>query len=246
MTIGSGAKLLGPITIGHGAKIGANSVVIHDVPPNSTVVGNPGPSGPDRGSPARGARRRLDPPSRPGRRRDQGPVGPDRGARGRRADRARARGRRGAPAAPRSRRRRRARRAGQPVGRAQPGRRLDARGGRCCDRPEVCAPRTDRARPPRPAPSSLGVSTGLIGMARLVCEAASVPGRATLGANSRIAGCSCVGDAVVAAGVDPARAQRLGERCRAPACAPRTDARRARRRPRAAGAPRARRVQRAA
>jgi serine O-acetyltransferase len=42
VTIGSGAKLLGPITIGHGAKIGANSVVIHDVPPNSTVVGNPG------------------------------------------------------------------------------------------------------------------------------------------------------------------------------------------------------------
>jgi serine O-acetyltransferase len=56
VTIGSGAKLLGPITIGHGAKIGANSVVIHDVPPNSTVVGNPGhpvrvdgkrPEGPD-------------------------------------------------------------------------------------------------------------------------------------------------------------------------------------------------------
>ena len=56
MTIGSGAKLLGPITIGHGAKIGANTVVIHDVPPNSTVVGNPGhpvrvegrkPEGPD-------------------------------------------------------------------------------------------------------------------------------------------------------------------------------------------------------
>src|SRR5215207_6182782 len=42
VTIGSGAKLLGPITIGHGAKIGANAVVVHDVPPNSTVVGNPG------------------------------------------------------------------------------------------------------------------------------------------------------------------------------------------------------------
>src|ERR1700761_1251349 len=42
VTIGSGAKMLGPITVGHGAKIGANSVVIHDVPPNSTVVGNPG------------------------------------------------------------------------------------------------------------------------------------------------------------------------------------------------------------
>ncbi len=56
VTVGSGAKLLGPITVGHGAKIGANSVVITDVPPNSTVVGNPGhpvrvegrrPEGPD-------------------------------------------------------------------------------------------------------------------------------------------------------------------------------------------------------
>ena len=56
VTIGSGAKLLGPITVGHGAKIGANSVVITDVPPNATVVGNPGhvvrvdgrrPEGPD-------------------------------------------------------------------------------------------------------------------------------------------------------------------------------------------------------
>ena len=56
VTIGSGAKLLGPIRIGHGSKIGANTVVIHDVPPNCTVVGNPGhpvrvegrrPEGPD-------------------------------------------------------------------------------------------------------------------------------------------------------------------------------------------------------
>jgi serine O-acetyltransferase len=56
VTIGSGAKLLGPITVGHGAKVGANSVVVHDVPANSTVVGNPGhpvrvdgvrPEGPD-------------------------------------------------------------------------------------------------------------------------------------------------------------------------------------------------------
>lgn len=42
VTIGSGAKLLGPVTIGHGAKIGANTVVVEDVPPMSTVVGNPG------------------------------------------------------------------------------------------------------------------------------------------------------------------------------------------------------------
>jgi serine O-acetyltransferase len=42
VTIGSGAKLLGPITIGHGSKVGANTVVIEDVPPCTTVVGNPG------------------------------------------------------------------------------------------------------------------------------------------------------------------------------------------------------------
>jgi serine O-acetyltransferase len=42
VTIGSGAKLLGPITIGHGAKIGANSVVVADVPAKATVVGVPG------------------------------------------------------------------------------------------------------------------------------------------------------------------------------------------------------------
>jgi serine O-acetyltransferase len=42
VTVGSGAKLLGPITVGHGAKVGANTVVVEDVPPNATVVGNPG------------------------------------------------------------------------------------------------------------------------------------------------------------------------------------------------------------
>jgi serine O-acetyltransferase len=42
VTIGSGAKLLGPITVGHSAKVGANTVVIEDVPSRSTVVGNPG------------------------------------------------------------------------------------------------------------------------------------------------------------------------------------------------------------
>src|SRR3954451_23467162 len=39
---GSGAKLLGPIAVGDGAKIGANTVVVEDVPPGATVVGNPG------------------------------------------------------------------------------------------------------------------------------------------------------------------------------------------------------------
>jgi serine O-acetyltransferase len=56
VVVGSGAKLLGPIHVGRASKIGANSVVINDVPENSTVVGNPGhpvrvdgkrPEGPD-------------------------------------------------------------------------------------------------------------------------------------------------------------------------------------------------------
>lgn len=41
VVIGAGAILLGPITVGDGAKIGAGSVVIHDVPPEKTVVGIP-------------------------------------------------------------------------------------------------------------------------------------------------------------------------------------------------------------
>lgn len=56
VTIGSGAKLLGPIVVGDGAKVGANTVVVGDIPENATVVGNPGhivrvegrkPTGPD-------------------------------------------------------------------------------------------------------------------------------------------------------------------------------------------------------
>ena len=56
VVVGSGAKLLGPINVGDRAKIGAGTVVIHDVPASATVVGNPGhpvrvdgerPSGPD-------------------------------------------------------------------------------------------------------------------------------------------------------------------------------------------------------
>jgi serine O-acetyltransferase len=42
VTIGAGAKLLGAITIGHDSRIGANAVVVHDVPSNSVVVGVPG------------------------------------------------------------------------------------------------------------------------------------------------------------------------------------------------------------
>lgn len=40
--VGAGAKILGPITVGANARIGANSVVIEDVPPGMTVVGIPG------------------------------------------------------------------------------------------------------------------------------------------------------------------------------------------------------------
>lgn len=41
VVIGSGASVLGPITVGRGAKIGAGSVVIRSVPPGATVVGVP-------------------------------------------------------------------------------------------------------------------------------------------------------------------------------------------------------------
>ncbi len=42
VTIGAGAKVLGPITVGNHSKIGAAAVVLKDVPDNCTVVGNPG------------------------------------------------------------------------------------------------------------------------------------------------------------------------------------------------------------
>lgn len=41
VVIGAGAKVLGPITIGKGAKIGSNAVVVKDVPENATAVGIP-------------------------------------------------------------------------------------------------------------------------------------------------------------------------------------------------------------
>jgi serine O-acetyltransferase len=41
VVVGSGAKILGPFTVGRGSKIGSNSVVVKEVPPNSTVVGVP-------------------------------------------------------------------------------------------------------------------------------------------------------------------------------------------------------------
>ncbi len=41
VVIGSGAKVLGPINIGKNAKIGANAVVLRDVPEGATAVGSP-------------------------------------------------------------------------------------------------------------------------------------------------------------------------------------------------------------
>lgn len=42
VVVGAGAKILGPIHIGDNARIGSNSVVVRDVPPDATVVGIPG------------------------------------------------------------------------------------------------------------------------------------------------------------------------------------------------------------
>jgi len=42
VVVGAGAKVIGAVTIGDGAKIGAGSVVVTNVPPNATVVGVPG------------------------------------------------------------------------------------------------------------------------------------------------------------------------------------------------------------
>ncbi len=42
VVIGAGAKVLGPIEVGEGARIGSNAVVVKDVPPGATVVGVPG------------------------------------------------------------------------------------------------------------------------------------------------------------------------------------------------------------
>ncbi len=42
VTIGAGAKVLGPVTIGQDSRIGANAVVVKPVPANSVVVGVPG------------------------------------------------------------------------------------------------------------------------------------------------------------------------------------------------------------
>ncbi len=42
VTVGAGAKVLGPITLGDHVKVGAGAIVLRDVPDHCTVVGNPG------------------------------------------------------------------------------------------------------------------------------------------------------------------------------------------------------------
>jgi len=42
VVVGTGAKVIGALMIGEGSRIGAGSVVVRDVPPNSVVVGVPG------------------------------------------------------------------------------------------------------------------------------------------------------------------------------------------------------------
>jgi len=42
VVVGAGAKVLGPITLGNGARVGSNAVVVKDVPEGMTVVGIPG------------------------------------------------------------------------------------------------------------------------------------------------------------------------------------------------------------
>jgi serine O-acetyltransferase len=41
VVVGAGAKILGPLTVGNGAKVGSNAVVVKDVPPGATAVGIP-------------------------------------------------------------------------------------------------------------------------------------------------------------------------------------------------------------
>jgi serine O-acetyltransferase len=62
VSIGTGAKVLGRVTVGAGATIGANAVVVDDVPPATTVIGAParpvsGPSPPSDQAPGESAAR---------------------------------------------------------------------------------------------------------------------------------------------------------------------------------------------
>jgi serine O-acetyltransferase len=46
VTVGAGARILGPVVVGRGAQVGANAVVVKDVPAGAVVVGVPGRSRP--------------------------------------------------------------------------------------------------------------------------------------------------------------------------------------------------------
>lgn len=53
VVVGAGAKILGAIRVGAGARVGANSVVVREVPAGRTVVGIPGRIVGERGTPSR-------------------------------------------------------------------------------------------------------------------------------------------------------------------------------------------------
>jgi len=55
--VGAGAKVIGPVAIGDGARVGANAVVVHDVEPETTVVGVPAKPVRRRSEGARGSSR---------------------------------------------------------------------------------------------------------------------------------------------------------------------------------------------
>jgi serine O-acetyltransferase len=61
--IGAGAKVIGSVTLGDGAKVGANAVVVRDVPANTTVIGIP--ARPVRRMPSRKARAKARRTARP-------------------------------------------------------------------------------------------------------------------------------------------------------------------------------------
>ncbi len=59
VVVGAGAKILGPITLGEGSRVGSNAVVLKDVPAGATVVGIPGRVIGPRKKPLEGKRQKL-------------------------------------------------------------------------------------------------------------------------------------------------------------------------------------------
>jgi serine O-acetyltransferase len=60
VVVGAGAKILGAIVVGAGARVGANSVVVREVPPGRTVVGIPGRIVGKRSAPRRDPEQAID------------------------------------------------------------------------------------------------------------------------------------------------------------------------------------------